>query len=1210
MKNFPIIFLILSIFILLFVGLDSVQAAYPDYTRSSDLVSVGPYNVSATAGGGNWGKSGANSTRDFITIGHRYRIRQDGILSRIGIYCAYKTGITGFYIKVWRKNASSTYDLVGTSNNLVNDLVVGASMTIDFSSPITNVQEGDYVGYRLEIGADGSAAQFYAFTSQTGVTSYLTDSDPTSINYQWESVTSSYSGTVLPIELYMQAPAVVGIGDSIMSGSPNSRAFLVDSSPSPEFNGTTTILGNLKALTGYVYQNMGIGSQTSAQIAARFAADVVNLKPKLVIVEAGVNDIALSVTKSTFITNYTSILTAAQNSSYITHVVVFKILPWSNGTNAQMQTRDDWNSSLATLAAGYSKAILVDASSYVGQFRAGGDAGNLWDIQAAYNADGVHFTPSGHAQIAQAITDIIDSLPNTPLNIKTNSTINPSELTNTTPTLSAEYDDTEPGDIAAYYQVQVIEDGGSWSSPLWDSGKTATNVVEGSRQESLYRGTSLFLNRMKYYQRWRFWDDEGLVSPWSDGTDYWVMQYVPQNLSNWLYRKKIIINGSQASSTLSNFPVLIDLSSDADLASKALDSGNDILFTSSSINWSTNTDNDRLRHEIEKFDGSTGQLVAWVKIPSLSSATNTEIYMYYGNMESGNQESSTSVWDDSYKGVWHLKDSNNANDSTLNANNGTIEGDASSTSSGKIGYAFQFGGDDYVSVGSDSSLNITQQVTVSGWVNTTLGEGTIFSSDFSSFNNGYWLGYDANNYLFLYIDNVYNFYRNPIFSYGSWVYFVGTYDGSKLILYKNGSEVGRQNASGVITNNGTGAIGKAQSYLTTGLIDEVNVSNTARSAAWILTSYNNQNSPSTFYSLGSEDGYPIAPTISTPTVLSSSAIRWSFTDNSSYETGFRVYTNADAIATSSAIANLTYLDETGLSENTQYTRYVKAYNSYGESASSSATSTYTLVDTPTGFNFMRHPSSLDIYVDAFPNSNSGSSGYLFWRTDNSAYNSGWIQTNNWQDPNMVEGTTYTYAVKYRNGNGVETATTTMGGVSFVRDNGGGGTVTIPQQTTSTSSVQATITLSNTTSTIQATSTQATSTVSFEKPISQMSREELIAKITQITQMIAQLQLLIANSISTIPNTFSFKDTLKQGMADIAVKYLQIILNQYPDTQVAQTGVGSSGKETNYFGLKTKQAVIKFQEKYKDTILEPLGLINGTGIVGKTTKAKLNQLLGK
>jgi hypothetical protein len=34
------------------------------------------------------------------------------------------------------------------------------------------------------------------------------------------------------------------------------------------------------------------------------------------------------------------------------------------------------------------------------------------------------------------------------------------------------------------------------------------------------------------------------------------------------------------------------------------------------------------------------------------------------------------------------------------------------------------------------------------------------------------------------------------------------------------------------------------------------------------------------------------------------------------------------------------------------------------------------------------------------------------------------------------------------------------------------------------------------------------------------------------------------------------------------------------------------------------------EPYKDEILKPWGLTKGTGIIGKTTKAKRNQLFGK
>jgi len=83
--------------------------------------------------------------------------------------------------------------------------------------------------------------------------------------------------------------------------------------------------------------------------------------------------------------------------------------------------------------------------------------------------------------------------------------------------------------------------------------------------------------------------------------------------------------------------------------------------------------------------------------------------------------------------------------------------------------------------------------------------------------------------------------------------------------------------------------------------------------------------------------------------------------------------------------------------------------------------------------------------------------------------------------------------------------------------------------------------------------------------------------------------------------------LKLGDQGPDVLLLQQFLNTDPDTQIATVGVGSKGLETDYFGLLTKAAVMKFQNKYRREVLYPAGLFAPTGYVGVMTRAKLSAL---
>jgi hypothetical protein len=93
--------------------------------------------------------------------------------------------------------------------------------------------------------------------------------------------------------------------------------------------------------------------------------------------------------------------------------------------------------------------------------------------------------------------------------------------------------------------------------------------------------------------------------------------------------------------------------------------------------------------------------------------------------------------------------------------------------------------------------------------------------------------------------------------------------------------------------------------------------------------------------------------------------------------------------------------------------------------------------------------------------------------------------------------------------------------------------------------------------------------------------------------------------------FQFNRNLKKGdTVDPDVKYLQQVLNSKPDTRVAETGSGSNQQLSAYFGVKTKDAVIRFQTLYKSDILDPAGLTVANGAVGPLTRKKLNEKLGQ
>ncbi len=107
---------------------------------------------------------------------------------------------------------------------------------------------------------------------------------------------------------------------------------------------------------------------------------------------------------------------------------------------------------------------------------------------------------------------------------------------------------------------------------------------------------------------------------------------------------------------------------------------------------------------------------------------------------------------------------------------------------------------------------------------------------------------------------------------------------------------------------------------------------------------------------------------------------------------------------------------------------------------------------------------------------------------------------------------------------------------------------------------------------------------------------LLNRIEELEKELVRLQNLAAKSSNY---SCLIDSNLFFGARGVEVECLQEFLKNQ--------GVYPEGLITGNFLTLTKQAVIRFQEKYAQEILHPLGLQRGTGYVGIKTREKINEL---
>ncbi len=338
------------------------------------------------------------------------------------------------------------------------------------------------------------------------------------------------------------------------------------------------------------------------------------------------------------------------------------------------------------------------------------------------------------------------------------------------------------------------------------------------------------------------------------------------------YYRTIIIDHTKVPGNLTNHPFLFntthnDLRSTGNgghVVSGAF--GYDIIFSPDPAGTT------KYDHEIEKYDGATGEFIAHVRIPAISSSVDTVFYIIYGDPDvTTSRENITGVWDANFLMVQHMRDATTSTilDSTSNNNDGTKK-DANEPieAAGPIGQAQDFdGSDDLIDVGMGLDMT-TNDFTISTWLNSSATEQyqTILSNTEGAIAySGYIIMIDDSNQILFQLNDqvVFHNYTNPsdIVADGTdhqivlvvdrdndlaHVYVDGTVDAGNIDI---SAVDGSMSSSRVLwlgrdPNNGLTFVN---------VLDEIRISDIARGTDYITATFNNQNDPGTFYGLQTDE---------------------------------------------------------------------------------------------------------------------------------------------------------------------------------------------------------------------------------------------------------------------------------------------------------------------------------------------------------------------